>query len=290
LIGNTISSIYPNPIWVYAIPLNLFTNKKNAMKKQLLFALFGGISLCLSQNIFGQNGTCIPPIGLDCVTAPKFIDSVYTTNAIMNFSNLGTNCNALDQNYADYPTKIASETAGGNFTVHIGINIVSVAFIGIWIDWNNDLVFGNGELIYLSSGLPSSVDITVNVPPTATVDTLVFRIRSGTTLTGPCDSTDAGETEDYRLIVLNDPSGIVLPLADNTWSFYPNPAGDLLQISFAANSGDAEICLIDVFGNLVISKNYVGEKCEMDLSALPHGMYFLRVNSNGKSGIKKLIH
>lgn len=260
------------------------------MKKQLLFAILFLVSICSTQSVFGQNGTCIPSVGLDCATAPKFIDSVFTTNAMTNFSNLGTGCTIQAQNYTDYPALIAKETPGGIFTVHVGLNIVNVAFIGIWIDWNNDLVFGNGEQVYLSNGLPSSVDVTVNVPPTATLDTLVFRIRSGTTLPGACDSIDAGETEDYRIIVMTDPSGIVQPLADNAWSFYPNPAEDLLQVNFASNSGDTEISLIDVLGNVVISKKLVGEKCEMDLSALPHGMYFVQVNSNGKTGMKKLVH
>jgi len=257
------------------------------MKKHLLFAIT--CAFCFTQNIFGQNGTCIPSVGLDCVTAPKYIDSVFTTNALTNFSNLGTNCNTQDQNYADYPSKIARETAGGNFTVHIGVNVVSVVYIGVWIDWNNDLVFGSGEQVYLSSGIPTSVDVVVNVPTTAALDTLVFRVRTGTTLTGACDSTDAGETEDYRLLVLPDVSGIIQPLADDAWSIYPNPAGDLLHVDFAANSGEVEISVIDLLGNVVVSENAAGEKCEMDLSALPHGMYFVRVNSNGKTAMKKFV-
>lgn len=256
------------------------------MKKRLLsFAIFS----FFTPQLFAQAAVCIPPIGLDCVTAPKYIDSVFTTNAIVNFSNLGTNCNTQDQNYADYPNKIASESAGGSFTVHIGVNVVAVVYIGVWIDWNNDLVFGNGEQVYLSSGIPTSVNVTVNVPPTATLDTLVFRIRSGTTLPGACDSIDAGETEDYRLIVL-DPNGINSFLTNDSWKIFPNPANDFLNVDLGENLGETEISIIDLLGNIVSFEIIDNGKGVVDLSALPHGMYFVRINSGGEDGLKRFVH
>ncbi len=258
------------------------------MKKQLLSLAIISL-LFLTQRLFAQAAVCVPSIGLDCVTAPKYIDSVFTTNAITNFSNLGTNCNTQDQNYADYPNKIASESAGGSFVVHIGVNVVSVVYIGVWIDWNNDLVFGNGEQVYLSSGIPTSVDVTVNVPPTATLDTLVFRIRSGTTLPGACDSIDAGETEDYRLIVL-DPNGINSSLANDSWKIYPNPANDFLNVDLGNNYEQAEISIVDLLGNVVNSKFISSEKGVIYLTSLPHGMYFVRINSGGKISQKRFVH
>lgn len=240
-----------------------------------------------SFTLFAQNGTCIPSIGVDCVTIPNFIDSVSTTFAVMNFTNNGTDCNTQDQNYADYQNKIAGEQAGGSFNLHVGLNHSLPAYLAIWVDWNDDLTFSSGEQIFLPSGLTVMENIVVNVPLTATTDTVIMRIRcSPVSSIGACDSVGAGETEDYRLIVL-DPTGIAAA-EDFTWNISPNPAEDLLVIEVEKEF--AEIVIFDVLGNEVLRMISDNGKSQIDISALPRGAYFVRVSVGGKSSVRKFVH
>lgn len=259
------------------------------MRKVLLLSILCFFSVYSSKNLFAQNGACVPSIGIDCGTAPNFIDSVVTSFATSNFSNIGTDCNTQDQNYNDYENHLAIESPGGSFNLHVGLNPSFPAFLGVWIDWNNDLNFGSGEQVFLSSGQITTTNITVNVPISAVSDTLILRVRCASISPGPCDSVSTGETEDYRLLVL-DPTGIGSSFFNEDWTIYPNPANDVLTVDLGKTSGSPEISVIDLLGNVLRSEIINNGKTVLDLSALPHGMYFVRVNVNGKSSVKKFVH
>lgn len=252
------------------------------MKKFLL-----ALTCFSSFALFAQNGTCIPSIGVDCVTIPNFIDSATTTFAVMNFTNNGTDCNTQDQNYADYQNKIAGEQAGGSFNLHVGLNHSLPAYLAVWVDWNDDLTFSSGEQVFLPSGLTVMENIAVNVPLTAVTDTVIMRIRcSPVSSMGPCDSVGAGETEDYRLIVL-DPAGINA-VEHFTWNILPNPAEDFLVVEMENEA--AEILIYDLVGNEVLKVASANGTTRIDISALARGAYFVRVNVEGKSSVRKFVH
>ena len=221
------------------------------------------------------------------MSAPNYIDTAVTIFAATNFTNSGTDCNTQDQNYADYQNKIAGEMAGGSFNLHVGLNHSLPAYLAVWVDWNDDLTFSSGEQVFFPSGLTVMENIAVNVPLTAVNDTLIMRIRCGPSSSmGPCDSIGAGETEDYRLIVL-DPTGINNVSATSEWSISPNPAGDFLFVEM--ENTPAEISVYDLTGKEVVKTFSANGKTKIDVSGLPHGMYFVRVNANGKSSVKKFV-
>jgi hypothetical protein len=247
------------------------------MTKALLFLL----AVLLLGQLSAQNGTCIPSIGVDCVTIPDYIDSAATSFAVTNFTNNGTDCNTQDQDYQDYANKIASEYAGGSFNLHVGLNHSLPAYLGVWVDWNQDLVFGSGEQVYLSSSPTVMQNIAVNVPLTASPDTLILRIRCGPVQMGPCDSIASGETEDYRLIVL-DPSGIN-SFSENAWTI----SQDENSVSVNGNP-QAEISVYDITGNELFHVKNGNPR--IDISAWPRGMYFVRMSAGGKTSVKKFVH
>ena len=245
--------------------------------------LFFLITVLLTTRTSAQNGTCIPSIGVDCVTIPDYIDSASTSFAAANFTNNGTDCNTQDQDYQDYANKIAAENPGGSFNLDVGLNHSLPAYLGVWIDWNDDLTFGSGEQVYLSSAPITMQHIVVNVPATAVQDTLIMRLRCGPVPMGACDSLGSGETEDYRLIVL-DPLGINAAPENFTW----NILQDELFISVNVNA-TAEISVFDLTGKEVARTFSENGNSQIGISALPRGMYFVRVNVNGKSSVKKFI-
>jgi hypothetical protein len=252
--------------------------------KTILAAFF----VFLFTPVFAQNSPCVPPVGNDCVTQPNFIDSVMVSYAVTNFSNNGTDCNTQDNNYADYQNKIASEALGDSFRLHIRLNGSFPAYLGVWIDWNNDLAFSNGEQVYLSSNTLVVKNVLVNVPGNAAIDTVIMRIRSMSFAGGPCDSVTSGETEDYRLILFDVTAVPGISLSDEDWSIGPNPSGQVLHL-FLDHKYEIPVWFFNAFGQMVWSGHVKSGQHDIDVSFLPAGIYFVRLEVNGQTSVKKFI-
>ncbi|MEO6902243.1 MAG: zinc-dependent metalloprotease [Bacteroidia bacterium] len=69
-------------------------------------------------------------------------------------------------------------------------------------------------------------------------------------------------------------------------STFPNPATDILNISYARNSADMQITLINVTGETVFSANQLLKS--IDMSKFSKGIYFLKFTSQGESVVKKV--
>lgn len=75
------------------------------------------------------------------------------------------------------------------------------------------------------------------------------------------------------------------------FSLYPNPAEKTVRINFDnALNGLSLIELLDINGRKVTTiEHQIGKGVDMDLSSLSKGLYFVRVNSETESIVKKLI-
>ena len=76
-------------------------------------------------------------------------------------------------------------------------------------------------------------------------------------------------------------------LQQSDFQAFPNPTNDLLTVSsdFIMN----KIELSDEMGKLIFSKEKEVFETQISTSNLPKGIYFLRVISKGKTGIKKIV-
>tara|TARA_B100001778_G_C18327278_1_gene511367 strand:+ start:71 stop:586 length:516 start_codon:yes stop_codon:yes gene_type:complete len=71
---------------------------------------------------------------------------------------------------------------------------------------------------------------------------------------------------------------------DTKSQIYPNPSIDNLNILIGGDSSHSEIQIIDIYGNIVYSEkiklDVVSRYFKLDISMLPIGNYFLKINSN----------
>ncbi len=74
---------------------------------------------------------------------------------------------------------------------------------------------------------------------------------------------------------------------NDPFSLYPNPANNGFVNIASPNIGMKKISVFDVLGNVVISANINGER--LDISNLPSGIYFVKVEQGKNSATKKLI-
>ncbi|MCH8318872.1 MAG: hypothetical protein IIA88_10345, partial [Bacteroidetes bacterium] len=91
--------------------------------------------------------------------------------------------------------------------------------VAAWIDYNqNDTLDDPGELLGEISLAPGETNtITFTVPPGAPLDSTRLRVRLVYSITGidPCLTYDYGETEDYTVIIQDQPTNDVGVIAIN---------------------------------------------------------------------------
>jgi hypothetical protein len=83
-------------------------------------------------------------------------------------------------------------------------------------------------------------------------------------------------------------TGINAVSENSEWMISPNPTEDFLLIEM--ENTPAEISVYDLTGKEVFKTFSANGKTKIDVSGLPHGMYFVRVNANGKFSVKKFVH
>lgn len=73
---------------------------------------------------------------------------------------------------------------------------------------------------------------------------------------------------------------------EKTVSLYPNPTTDFITVS---NVNNATITVNDINGKVILEKNNYSENERISLQNIDKGIYFVKIKSNNKIAIKKLI-
>lgn len=75
-------------------------------------------------------------------------------------------------------------------------------------------------------------------------------------------------------------------------SIYPNPTDNLIHIDFdlSTNSVNAEFELLNITGKIILKKSLNQLSTQIDLSNYPKGMYFVKVESDKKAMIQKIVY
>lgn len=65
-------------------------------------------------------------------------------------------------------------------------------------------------------------------------------------------------------------------------SLYPNPATNVLNVQLSGNATEGQISLYDAQGRRVLNQTVSTQQSTLDLQALPQGMYFYRLQTDGQ--------
>lgn len=106
------------------------------------------------------------------------------------------------------------------------------------------------------------------------------------------DNSSLLQTTTWPITVIVDVcSGISDPILNNKFSIYPNPgSGNFSIIDSQELQGSRWAKIYDMLGNIVYSTRLNGIKTEIDLSAKPKGIYFLKLcEKNTLIGVEKII-
>jgi len=223
---------------------------------------------------------------------------IYNLIATQNYSDYSSfvdvTSNSLQQPYR-YELAIndncgfTSVNSAFHQTIHLAI---SAGMSGSWnLNWNDYLGFifstyniyrgtnpGNMSLLNaVSSSVTSYSDVT---PPSGVVYYLVEAVRP--TACNPSKSF----TSTISNIASSNGLGIAEESIDNLIKVYPDPATDNLTIESPSR---IKIDLLNVQGQLIKTVAASNSKTEIDVSALPTGVYIVEVKTEKGVGIGKFV-
>jgi hypothetical protein len=150
-------------------------------------------------------GYCTPTATFDPVPSGDFIQNVTTTGGITNINN--TSGGGVPFGYQNFTAFSCSQAPGSaiNFSVTTGGFNHNAR---IWVDWNNNLVFDAGELMFSSGAAAITHTGSFSVPGAQPLGSYRMRIRTvdGAQPLDPCNNVSWGEAEDYTFVVTPPPT------------------------------------------------------------------------------------
>lgn len=233
--------------------------------------------------------------------------SIYPEISKVEMSNItNSSTKTPAPGYTYYNTMTGTVVVSNSYTIKVtGKNADAETMLKGWIDYNNNKIFENNELIISvpkgSVGFGNSLvhQASFTVPVTACCNTRmrisygwhfanwgsqIFNLDSCHTAIGGDGSS--GETEDYdiNIAVLGAVDEFILSPIKN---IYPNPVSDRVVIELNNNATDVK--MYDALGKEIpIMEKW--NKNELDLSGFPNGIYFLEFTTiNAPSFYRKII-
>lgn len=205
--------------------------------------------------------------------------------------------------------------------VSVELNVYSVndlepIYFGLWIDFNNNDVFENNELVMQNSntimgvlptfGAPAPpINKTITIPNTAVTGITRARLIRATNEADPFAPYDAtftlspcntasmanlGNTYDFNIEITNENLSTDLEQSgQNIVSVYPNPVADNLQIQLR-DSDEYEIKVKDLNGKTIKTVLFQGEHYNLNMESFSTGTYFIQIQGKDlETMVKKII-
>jgi hypothetical protein len=103
----------------------------------------------------------------------------------------------------------------------------------------------------------------------------------------PTPFPQSGFDLDAVAILRSVKSGINVP-GETSFKIFPNPATSRVWIRFN-NISCRRVDVYNSYGRMVLNKRSDGQECEIDVSSLGKGFYFLRITDGNSEIVRKLI-
>ncbi|MDH7446149.1 GEVED domain-containing protein [Aquimarina sp. 2201CG14-23] len=214
---------------------------------------------------------------------------------LSNISNPNIQCNDGYEDFTDLVINLDRSIGVYALTVQVGFAEGDAEQLSLWIDYNDNAVFEDEELIISNQVVAlENVDQTFlfSLDNEAPLGTHLLRIRAGDTNTNngaalnePCESMQFGTTHDYTVEIgeNTDPNSDLIVISQPNDQFLitmsDSNADDVLRLSVFTITGKT------IVSNLVEKDANSRFSYLLDMSYVSTGIYFVRLGSNktGKS-------
>ncbi len=161
--------------------------------------------------------------------------------------------------------EIKTSNAGRDTTVCHGdsVQLGTTNYEGVTYSWQPTTGLSNANIgkPMASPSITTTYYLTQTTPCETTVDTVMVSV---------CDGVGVNENNKEDMVEV-----------------YPNPATNSLTLTFAKGGGT--ITIYNVLGEIVFTSPNTTHTKEIDISALPSGVYFVRVQNEKQNFYKKFV-
>lgn len=187
-------------------------------------------------------------------------------------------------------TDLLIGSTNNNAQIKVGYNGgFSTKVFKIYIDFNNNTLYEESELIYGSANINNNrvLKFKINVPNNVSAGNYGMRVimaNAGTNITG-CGTGFLGETEDYIVnLIGTSAKGMATNNIEQEIIFkiYPNPSQDYVNIEIPENAKSLQ--LLNMHGQVIDKINIEGKtKLTYTMTNLSSSNYFFQLQyENGK--------
>lgn len=162
-----------------------------------------------------------------CYCTPATVNCVNTFISNVLFETISDNpiCDGIT-GYAFNSANTATVNANQSYTISNTYSTQSTAYIGAWIDYNQDGTFDSFEYTDLGNGSSGTLTGTINIPFTALAGNTRIRIKTegafgDAPILNPCSASNfEGQTLDYPIYINAVTSCTGTPNAGNVTTTY----------------------------------------------------------------------
>ncbi|MCU7615198.1 T9SS type A sorting domain-containing protein [Chryseobacterium sp. GMJ5] len=239
-------------------------------------------------SVSGYTGYCKP----SSTNQSSWISAFSSTGAVTNMAYASAAAVSGTGGYQNLTASAntISNPAGTSFSISLTAGGPTCG-IGIWVDWNNDLVFSTTERVYATTGYVTTTPSTASIAIPAGTPAGTYRMRAmcdfnNSAPSNPCGPTTRGEYLDFNFQVTDILGTSEQSAKNKEIKIYPNPFSDVIYIS---ESKDIKsVTVYDVAGRVV--KTIENASKEIHLSELKQGMYMIKVSfKDGSESVTKAI-
>ncbi len=248
-----------------------------------------------------SNGTGASGPGGQPQASPFFITSVGVSTASPAYTNATSTTGPATGGYGNYTAQPITLNAGSAVNLSVNTNLSIVHRTAVWVDYNQNGVFDTAELLAngVSTAGPNSSLFTATFTVPGNSNGLSTRMRiqavvnSSAAVACGVNVVNA-EVEDYQLVFrpLAAHNALALPAL----SLYPNPTLDgrvRLSLPDASAAGVYATEVQNVLGATVLRTSLrlgPAAEADLDLSALPAGVYVLRLHdARGQTATRRVV-
>lgn len=210
---------------------------------------------------------CSPTIG--------YTSSGVSVN-LVKFGNIN-NVTGIGNGYEDYTAISTDVVIGGTYALEVSRNeAFDLADRKVWIDFNRDGEFDNSEIVAQdNSTYAATLTANVTIPDINTVSPGATRMRVAAALAGgsfkSCGPIDAGEYEDYTIMLRTDDVAPVITLN----------GADSVYIEIGSTYTDAGATAMDNIEGDITGKMVTNNQVDMTQT----GVYVVTYNVQDGSGV-----
>ena len=200
------------------------------------------------------------------------------------FNNLD-NTSGNDGGYGDHTGQSGDLFIGVPNDITLVPGYATFAYVewwSVWVDLDQDAQFQTNELLFQSaSGSSTTVIAAITPDPGALPGVTRMRVvmKYGGNAVDACTPFASGETEDH-CVQLAYPIGMAEQVNAATVVVAPTLADAYVMLT-STRSLDATVTLTDAAGRNVQQAGFMGTRTELDVVALPAGLYTYRVMAGG---------